>query len=137
MTAGSWVKMPTILSAANWVKRETTTPKIRQLSRAYQRVLRARTILPAPIFCAPSAETVASMEDGTRKTKLMNFSTMPTAAASVSPRIFAMMVMTRKAIWMNPSCREMGTPMRKSCPMTFCRGRKSDQAIAMAFFCAI
>ena len=45
---------------------------------------------------APSADTVESMELGTRKRKLMIFSTMPTAAASVRPRWFAMMVMSMK-----------------------------------------
>ena len=45
---------------------------------------------------APSADTVESMELGTRKRKLMIFSTMPTAAASVSPRWLAMMVMIIK-----------------------------------------
>ena len=49
------------------------------------------------MFCAPSAETVESMEDGTKNRKLMTFSTMPTAAASVSPRWFAMTVMTMNA----------------------------------------
>jgi hypothetical protein len=49
--------------------------------------------LPAPIFCAPSAETVESIDDGMRKRKPMIFSTMPTAAASVRPRRLAMIVM--------------------------------------------
>ena len=49
------------------------------------------------MFCAPSAETVESMDEGTRNTKLMNFSTMPTAAASVSPRRLAMIVIIMKA----------------------------------------
>ena len=48
------------------------------------------------MFWAPSADTVDSMDDGTRKRKLMIFSTMPTAAASVRPRWLAMMVMVMK-----------------------------------------
>ena len=38
----------------------------------------------APMFCAPSAETVESMEEGIKNRKLMIFSTMPTAADSLS-----------------------------------------------------
>ena len=48
--------------------------------------------MPAPIFCAPSADTVESIEDGTRKRKLIIFSTIPTAAAVSSPRLFAIIV---------------------------------------------
>ncbi len=59
----------------------------------------------APMFCAPSAETVESMEEGTRNRKLMIFSTMPTVAASFNPRRLAMMVMTINAIRIRPSCR--------------------------------
>ena len=50
------------------------------------------------MFWADKAETADSMEEGTRNTMPMNFSTMPTAAASASPRRLAMMVMTMKAI---------------------------------------
>ena len=84
---------------------------------AYRRVWRARSGLPAPMFWAPSADTVDSMDDGTRNRKLMIFSTMPTAAASVRPRRLAMTVMTMKAIWIRPSCMAMGTPTRNSAPM--------------------
>jgi len=38
------------------------------------------------MFCAPKAETVESIDDGIKNKKPMIFSTMPTAAASVSPR---------------------------------------------------
>ena len=31
----------------------------------------ARLYFPAPIFCAPNAETAESVEDGTRKKKLI------------------------------------------------------------------
>ena len=54
------------------------------------------------------AETAERSEDGTRKRKLMIFSTMPTAAASVTPRRFAIMVMMRKEIWINASWTAMG-----------------------------
>ena len=40
---------------------------------AYHRVCTARSGFPAPMFCAPSAETVDSMDDGTRNTNEMNF----------------------------------------------------------------
>ena len=83
------------------------------------------------MFCAPSTETVESIDEGTRKMKLMIFSTMPTAAASVRPRIFAMTVMTRKATWMKPSCSEIGTPMRRRRHSTGRSGRKSCRVSAM------
>ena len=35
-----------------------------------------------------------------------------------------MMVMTRKPIWIRPSCKAMGIPMRKICPVTIHLGRK-------------
>ena len=53
---------------------------------AYRSVRMARSGLPAPIFCAPSAETVESIEDGIRNRKPITFSTIPTAAAAFSPR---------------------------------------------------
>ena len=60
---------------------------------AYFKVSTALSGFPAPKFCAPSAETVESIDDGMRKRKPMIFSTMPTAAASVRPRRLAMIVM--------------------------------------------
>ena len=90
-------------SAVNWTVMEARTPKPAASATAYHRVCVARPGFPAPMFGAPRAETVESMEDGIRNRKLMTFSTMPTAAASLSPRWLAMMVMTRKAIWMRPS----------------------------------
>ena len=53
---------------------------------AYRSVFVARSILPAPMFCAETADTVASMDDGTRNNALITFSTTPTAAASFRPR---------------------------------------------------
>ncbi len=53
---------------------------------------------PAPAFCAATAETVDIMAEGTRKRKLMIFSTTPTAAETSTPRLFAMAVMTRNEI---------------------------------------
>ena len=38
------------------------------------------------LFCAETADTVASMDDGTRNNALITFSTTPTAAASFRPR---------------------------------------------------
>ena len=55
------------------------------------------------MFCAPMADTVESIDDRTRNRKLMSFSTMPTAAESVSPRRFAITVMRMNAIWISPS----------------------------------
>ena len=81
--------------------------------------------MPAPTFWAPSADTVDSIEDGTRKMKLMIFSTMPTAAASVRPRRLAMTVISKNEIWISPSCKATGTPMRRMRPMTLFCGRSS------------
>ena len=80
--------------------------------------------MPAPAFWAARADTVDSMEDGTRNTKLMTFSTMPTAAASFRPRWLAMMVMRMKDTWMNPSCKATGTPTFRMGARMSRRGRK-------------
>jgi hypothetical protein len=96
---------------------DATTPKPTAMAVAYQRVREARRLynrdvaalgkllrgearrsFPAPMFWADRAETADSMEEGTRNTMPINFSTMPTAAASASPRRLAMMVITMKAI---------------------------------------
>ena len=70
---------------------------------AYLSICSARSCFPAPIFCAASADTVASIDDGTMKIKLIIFSTTPTAAASFTPRLFAMTVMMMNAICIQPS----------------------------------
>ena len=72
------------------------------------------------MFCDAIAEIEESMADGTMTPKPMNFSTMPTAAASYSPRPLAMMVMAMKATWMKPSCMAIGTPIFKMSVMV-CR----------------
>ena len=92
---------------------------------AYFRVCDARSCFPAPIFCAESAETVASMDEGMIKIALIIFSTIPTAAASFRPLWFAMTVMMIKAIWIQPSWTATGNPTRKICHITFLFGRKS------------
>ena len=66
------------------------------------------------MFCAAIAEIVESIVDGTRNKKVMIFSTMPTAAAISTPRLFAIIVMNRNDTWMNPSCAAIGAPMLKS-----------------------
>jgi len=105
------------------------------MAMAYQRVCTARSGLPAPIFCAPSADAVDSMDEGTRNRKPITFSTMPTAAASVRPRWLTMTVMKIKAIWIRPSCRAMGTPMDSSFFITGFWGRKSSFCRGRPFFC--
>ena len=70
---------------------------------AYCIVSTALSGLPAPMFCAPSAETVDSIDDGIRKRKLIIFSTIPTAAASFNPRRFAIIVITINATCISPS----------------------------------
>ena len=99
----SFVNRPTMGSAENWTTTETITPKPTAMAVAYHRVRRARRSFPAPIFWADRAETADSMEEGTRNTMPINFSTIPTAAASASPLRLAMIVMTIKAIWIKPS----------------------------------
>ena len=86
------------------------------------------------MFCAQSADTVDSIDDGTRNTKLMIFSTMPTAAAASSPRRLAMTVMTMKAIWISPSCAATGTPMRSSRPIVSRWGWRSRRSRLMPDF---
>ena len=66
-----------------------------------------------------------SIYEGTRYTKLMNFSTIPTAAASFSPRRFAITVMMMKAICISPSCVAMGKPIRRIRPSTALSGTRS------------
>ena len=118
-------------SATNWMTIVMNTPKPNATAMAYHSVCSARRGLSAPMHCAPRADTVESMDDGTRNKKLMIFSTMPTAAASVRPRRLAMTVMNKNAIWISPSCSATGTPMRKMRPMTARRGRRSLRVRAM------
>ncbi len=103
----------------------TVSPNPTAIIAAYFSVCAALSGLPAPIFCAPSADTVESIEDGTRKRKLMIFSTMPTAAASLKPRRFAMIVIMINAIRISPSCMATGIPILRICPIAQCCGLKS------------
>ena len=80
-----------------------------------QRLQRAARLARADVL-RTEADTVESMDDGTRNRKLMIFSTMPTPAASVRPRRLAMTVMNKNAIWISPSCSATGTPMRRMRP---------------------
>ena len=86
-------------------------PKPAAMAIAYHSVFFARSGFPAPRFCAPSADTVESIDEGTRNRKHIIFSTMPTAAESVRPRRFAMTVRIINATWISPSWSETGTPM--------------------------
>ena len=101
---------------------------------AQPRVALARSGFPAPMFWAPRADTVESMEEGTRNKKPIIFSTMPTAAASVRPRRLAMMVMTMKETWMKPSCKAMGMPIFSRRPITARSGRRSAFVREMPVF---
>ena len=102
---------------------------------AYFSVFDARSCLPAPIFCAASAETVASIEDGTMKSALITFSTIPTAAASFKPRLFAITVIMINAIWIQPSWIATGIPIFKISPSTARLGMKSClQSLMPSFF---
>ena len=134
-TAGVLSKTATMSPAMNCTSTPTASPKARQMPTAYRSVCAARSCLPAPTFCAASADTVDSMEDGTRNTKLMTFSTMPTAAASFRPRWLAMMVMRMKDTCIKPSCSVTGTPTRKMGPITSRRGRKLSLRSGSPVFC--
>ena len=101
---------------------------------AYLSICSARSCFPAPIFWAASADTVASMEDGTMNIKLIIFSTTPTAAASFTPRLLAMTVITMKAICMHPSCTATGRPIFTISPSTDFLGTKSFFAILSPVF---
>ena len=65
---------------------------------AYFSVRAARSCLPAPIFWAESAETVASIDDGIMNIALIIFSTIPTAADVSSPLWLAIIVIIMNAI---------------------------------------
>lgn len=116
---------PRIYSAATSVTSLIKMPYTLVISIAVYKVFAALSCLSAPIFCAASADTVASMEDGTINAALINFSTIPTAAAGFKPRWFAMIVITINATWIKPSCNATGTPIESSIFMTDTCGLKS------------
>ena len=78
---------------------------------AYFKAATACCGFPAPTFWAPKADTVESMDEGTKNKKLITFSTIPTAAASVRPLLFAIIVIMINATWIRPSCMAMGKPI--------------------------
>ena len=86
ITVASVVNRPMMELAVNSTTTEMAMPYATVIAVAYLSVRTARSGLPAPMFCADIAETVASMEDGTRNSMLITFSTTPTAAASLRPR---------------------------------------------------
>ena len=92
---------------------------------AFINVCLARSCCPAPTFCADMAETVESIADGTIKSSPINFSTMPTAAASSSPRILAMMAIRIKETCIKPSCSATGKPIFKMSESMFLCGLRS------------
>ena len=81
--------------------------------------------LPAPIFWAESAETDESIEDGTKNKIPIIFSTIPTAAESLSPRLFAIIVIIINETCIKPSCNEIGIPILRTFLKTFFCGLKS------------
>ena len=119
------VNSATIGSAVNWIAIEAKTPNPTASITAYCSVCIARSGLSAPMFCAPSAETVESIEEGIKNRKLITFSTIPTAAASFSPRWLAIIVITINAIWIKPSWKAMGTPIYHK---AFARSMKAGTA---------
>ena len=75
----------TTFSAPNCISMETTNSILTVRIMAYFNVCTARFGFFAPIFWAPSAETVDNMDEGIKNKKLMIFSTITTAAASFNP----------------------------------------------------
>ncbi len=61
--------------------------------------------------CDEIVETVCIIVDGTRKRNEIIFSTIPTAALISTPRLFAIIVIMRKATWIKPSCKLTGIPI--------------------------
>ena len=111
MTVLSLVNILTAYSGMNWRITEATVPNPTAIAIEYFIVFLALSGFFAPMFCAAIAETVASIAEGTMNSSPMNFSTIPTAAASFSPLPFAITVMAMNAIWMKPSWSEIGTPV--------------------------
>ena len=66
----------------------------------------------------------------------MIFSTIPTAAAVSSPRLFAIIVIIIKAIWINPSCSATGIPIFNNRFIVFLSILKSflEREIPVFFF---
>ena len=85
-------------ASANWTITATVTENTEEIIIAYFRVDTALCGFPAPIFCAPIADTADSIDEGTKNTKPIIFSTMPTAAASVRPLRLAIAVISIKDI---------------------------------------
>ena len=89
--AWSGVNRPTSASARSCTATTVTAPNPQARPMAQNRVCFARSGFPAPRFCAPSAETADSIDDGTRNRKPMIFSTIPTAVigrrSSSSPTV--------------------------------------------------
>ena len=73
-------------------------PNPTAIAMAHIRVFLARSGFPAPKFCAAKDETAASIEEGIKKNIPITFSTIPTAAASAKPLLFAKMVIIRNDI---------------------------------------
>ena len=83
---------------------EIINPNNTVMAVAYFNICPALSCFFAPIFWADSADTADSIEDGTRKSIPISFSTIPTAAASFNPLWFANIVIIINAICINPSC---------------------------------
>ncbi len=82
----------------NSIAVDAITPNITVIITAYFSVLSALSYFLAPIFWADSADTVDSKDDGTRNRMPIIFSTIPTAAASLSPLRLAIIVIIMNAI---------------------------------------
>ena len=68
-------------------------------------------MFPAPIACDEIVEMVESIDDGTKNKKEIIFSTIPTAAEISTPLLLAIIVIIKNETWINPSCKDTGTPI--------------------------
>ena len=131
-----FVNSPTNGTDTNCTIVAATNPYPTVIHNTYRNVRRARSCLPAPIFCDASADIVDNIEDGTKNRIPMIFSTIPTAAASFNPRWLANIVIAINDIWINPSCSATGTPTFNMFFIVCLFGRRSDflNLIPVPFF---
>ena len=79
---------------------------------AYFVPVTARSIFPAPLFCATNDDIDCMNADGTSMMNAQTFSATPTAADAVTPSVFTMARITRNEMLTKKSCRAIGAPKR-------------------------
>ncbi len=114
MTDASFVNSP---DSCFPKKKESTamrTPTAKESPIPICSVFSARSLLPAPIFCATNADRDCMKADGTSMMKPTIFSATPTPAEGITPRVFTIAWMTRKEMPTSRSCRAMGMPRKQT-----------------------